>query len=86
MMKTTTFAALISAVVAVPAFAMGEGAAEMDSNGDGVLTIDEVQAMYPDVTAETFSSMDLNADGALDDEEVLAAQDAGTMPAAPTEG
>ncbi|TMM54857.1 hypothetical protein [Sulfitobacter sabulilitoris] len=84
MTKLTTFALLLSAA-ATTAFAMGEGAAEMDTNGDGVLTIDEVQATYPEVTPESFSSMDLNADGALDEEEIAAAQDAGTMPT-PTEG
>ncbi|MBW4708021.1 hypothetical protein KX928_09500 [Roseobacter sp. YSTF-M11] len=52
-----------------------------DANGDGVLTIDEVQAVYPDITAETFSTMDLNADGALDEAEVQSAQEAGLMPA-----
>ncbi len=52
-----------------------------DANGDGVLTIDEVQAVMPDITAESFNAMDLNADGALDAAEVQAAQDAGLMPA-----
>ncbi|MEM9636229.1 hypothetical protein [uncultured Roseobacter sp.] len=52
-----------------------------DANGDGVLTIDEVQAAYPDITAESFSTMDLNADGALDEAEVQSAQEAGLMPA-----
>lgn len=59
-------------------------ATEVDANGDGVLTIDEVQAVYPDITAETFTAMDVNADGALDDDEVVAAQEAGMMP--PSEG
>lgn len=69
----------------IPAFAMGAGAAEVDANGDGILSVAEVQAVYPDVTADQFSAMDLNADGALDDGEVLAAQEAGMMPA-PSEG
>ncbi len=52
-----------------------------DANGDGVLTIDEVQAVMPEVTVESFSTMDLNADGALDAAEVEAAQEAGLIPA-----
>jgi len=80
----TTTAAFIG--LAGSAFAMGGGAAEIDTDGDGLLSVTEVQAVYPDVTAEQFSSMDLNADGALDDDEVQAAQAAGTMPVAPTEG
>ncbi len=66
--------------VSVPAAAVALTAAEMDTNGDGLLTIDEVQAIYPDLNADSFTAMDLNADGALDAEEVAAAQEAGIMP------
>ena len=79
----TKLATLALMAVTVPALAMAQSSA--DANGDGVLTLDEVQAVYPDVTAEQFSAMDLNADGALDDSEVQAAQEAGLMPA-PSEG
>jgi len=71
---------LAAAALALPAVA----ATEADTNGDGVLTLDEVQAVYPDITADMFTSMDVNADGTLDDDEVVAAQQAGLMPA--TEG
>lgn len=72
--STIALIALLSASAAVAALSA-------DANGDGVLTIDEVQAVYPDVTAETFTTMDLNADGALDESEVQSAQEAGLMPA-----
>ncbi|MEL7154465.1 MAG: hypothetical protein AAFN51_11875 [Pseudomonadota bacterium] len=75
---------LMVAAISIPALAMGQGASEMDVNGDGVLTIDEVQAAFPDVTSDGFTAMDLNADGALDADEVAAAQEAGLMP--PSEG
>ena len=78
MMKMT--AAALTAFC-LPAYAMGAGVADLDSNGDGLLSVTEVQAVYPDVTAEQYSAMDLNADGALDDAEVTAAQEAGMMPA-----
>lgn len=52
---------------------------EVDANGDGMITIEEVQAVYPDVTAENFSAMDTNADGALDDGEMQAAEAAGLL-------
>lgn len=52
-----------------------------DTNGDRMLTIDEVQAAMPEVTVEVFNAMDTNADGALDADEVEAAQEAGLMPA-----
>ena len=35
-----------------------------DSNGDGVLTFDEVQAAMPEITVEAFNQMDTNLDGA----------------------
>jgi len=81
----TKFASLtFIAALAIPALAMGQGASELDTNGDGVLTIDEVQASFPDVSSDMFTAMDLNADGALDADEVAAAQEAGLMP--PTDG
>lgn len=76
-MKTTLMSAV--AVVALSAAAWAQS--DLDTNGDGMLTLDEVQAAYPDVTAEDFSAMDTNADGALSDDEVKAAIDAGQMPA-----
>lgn len=78
-MQTKVLATLAAAGLMSPLMALA--ATELDSNGDGVLTIDEVQAIYPDITAEGFSAMDVNADGALDDDEVVAAQQAGMMPA-----
>ena len=83
MIKQLTSLAAVAALM-TPALAMSTSAAEVDANGDGLLTIEEVQAAYPDVTAEGFSTMDANADGALDGEEVAAAQDAGMM--APSDG
>lgn len=77
MMKTP-----ILSMICLLGFAGAVGAATAaDANGDGVLTLDEVQAVMPEVTAKAFSAMDLNADGALDAAEVEAAQEAGLMPA-----
>ncbi|MEM1351417.1 MAG: hypothetical protein AAGF27_03690 [Pseudomonadota bacterium] len=77
MTKPTLVTAAILASLAMP----GLAATAADTNGDGVLTIDEVQAVMPEVTAETFNEMDRNADGALDAAEIEAAQEAGLMPA-----
>ncbi|MDK3072490.1 hypothetical protein QO034_05135 [Sedimentitalea sp. JM2-8] len=74
--KTLTF--LSSIGLALPALAMA--ATELDTNGDGLLTLDEVQVVLPDTTAESFTAMDANSDGALDVEEVGMAQDAGLLP------
>jgi hypothetical protein len=72
------------------AFALGMGAlattafadmSSIDTNGDGMATMDEVQAAYPDMTADQFSEIDVNGDGAIDDAEMTGAQDAGLLPA-----
>ncbi|WP_298835495.1 hypothetical protein [uncultured Roseobacter sp.] len=71
---------LTSIVLALGVAGAATAATEADANGDGVLTIDEVQAVMPDITADAFNTMDLNADGALDAAEIQAAQEAGLMP------
>ncbi len=53
---------------------------ELDANGDGAVTMDEVQAIYPEIAAETFNAADSNADGVLDEEGLVLAQQAGLMP------
>ena len=76
--KTTTLIAALA--IAAPAVAMAQAMADIGANGDGVLTIDEMQAVFDDVSTDGFSAMDLNADVVLDVEEVQAAQEAGLMP------
>lgn len=68
--------AVIAMILPVAAVA----ATEIDTNADGLLTLDEVQAVFPEISVESFSAMDLNADGALNDAEIVAAQDAGLLP------
>lgn len=72
--------ALILVAALVPAVAMAQTAADLDTNADGVLTLDEVQGGFPEISVDAFEAMDLNADGALDGREVAAAQEAGLMP------
>lgn len=62
------------------AIAMGEAVAELDANGDGMLSVSEVQAVYPEISAETFSEADANGDGALDEAELVSGQDQGLLP------
>jgi len=75
-MKTILLSTTLIAALSATAFA----AVQVDTNGDGFLTLDEVNAAFPDIKAEEFSAMDVNADGVLDTSEVAAAQDAGLMP------
>ena len=77
MTRILAFAALFGLSSAGIALA----ATAADTNGDGLLTIDEVQAAMPEVSVDAFNAMDTNADGSLDAAEVEAAQEAGLMPA-----
>jgi Ca2+-binding EF-hand superfamily protein len=38
---------------------------EVDANGDGLLTLPEIQAVYPDFSAQAFAALDMNGDGVL---------------------
>jgi hypothetical protein len=49
--------------------------ADLDTNGDGLVTIDEVQAAYPDTTDDSFAGLDNNGDGSLDDVELSVVQE-----------
>ena len=71
---------LPATVIAVVLSGAAWAATDADANGDGVLTIEEVQAAMPDVSTETFNAIDTNADGTLDAAEVEAAQTAGLIP------
>lgn len=75
------FAAVAATALCLPAFAMGQSATQVDSNEDGVLSLAEMQAVYPDMTEEQFATVDTNGDGVLEDAEVKAAQEAGLIPA-----
>lgn len=74
------FAAIAATALCVPAFAMGQSATQVDANADGVLSLAEVQAVFPDMTEDQFVTVDLNGDGMLEDAEVKAAEEAGLMP------
>ena len=47
-----TFAAIAATALCLPAFAMRQSAVQADANADGVLSLAEVQAVYPDMTEE----------------------------------
>lgn len=78
----TKYIALALGLSAMAATAFASDLAQLDTNADGVLSLEEVQAAFADVTAEQFAAADSNADGSLDADELAAAQEAGTIPAA----
>lgn len=75
----TKFIAIVLGMGALATSAFASDA--IDTNADGMMAIEEVQAAFPDVTADQFSETDANADGSLDAEEMTAAQDAEILPA-----
>ncbi|MEO1108319.1 MAG: hypothetical protein AAFX90_10390 [Pseudomonadota bacterium] len=77
-MKPQHLAVISAFALGLPALALAQSSA--DANGDGVLTIEEVQAVVPEVDTDTFSAMDANGDGALDQDEIAVAQEAGLLP------
>jgi len=70
----------LSVLMSVGLGAAGFAASHVDANGDGVLTLEEVSAVFPEITGDVFAAMDVNGDGGLDASEVTAAQDAGLLP------
>lgn len=65
-------------IAATPAsFAQDAGP---DVDGDGLVSMDEFAAAYPDLGEDAFMVADANADGALDADEIAAAAEAGVLP------
>lgn len=77
MTRFAKFVVSAAAIATLPVIGHAETA--MDADGDGLLTIAEVQAVMPEVSADQFNAMDANADGALDEAEIKTAQEAGLM-------
>jgi|GEM_PF-2222744 hypothetical protein len=73
-----TYLTLAAAFVVTAAFA-AEDAAMADTNGDGVLSQDELIAAYPEITDEVLTAIDTDADGVITVEEHAAALEAGLV-------
>jgi len=71
-------AALGLLLAATPALYAQDAGPDVD--GDGLVSMEEFAAAYPDLAADTFTLADTNADGALDEAEIAAAAEAGLMP------
>lgn len=55
-----------------------------DTDGNGVWSLAELQAVWPELTDDGFGAVDTNADGAVDPVELQAALDGGVLK--PVEG
>lgn len=77
------FAKLIAlGLITLPAAAFAADYVSADGNGDGMLSLEEVQAILPEVTTDTFIAVDADGDGLLNADELAVAQTEGLMPAA----
>ena len=76
-MKRTLLTLTATALLTAPVFAAGE----MDTDGDGVYSFNEMLAAFPTMTEETFIKIDSNGDGGIDEAELTSAQEAGLVPA-----
>lgn len=74
----TALVAVIGTGIVATGYAMGQ-AETMDADGDGLVTLSELQTAMPDMTEAEFAALDANADGALDAGELAAAQEAGLI-------
>ncbi len=53
---------------------------KLDANEDSMITMEEMAAVFPDVSTDTFSAADADDNGVLDATELAAAQEAGLIP------
>lgn len=79
MKKIVIQAATILALTATAISAQSE----IDTDGDGLLSYNELLAAHPEMSEENFVAIDTNADGAVDADELKVASEAGLLP---TEG
>lgn len=75
MFVPTLAAALL---VATGAFAQVE---VDDADGDGVYSMDEIAAAFPDMTEDQFAEIDIDESGTIDADELASASEAGLLPA-----
>ncbi|MCB4457458.1 EF-hand domain-containing protein [Leisingera sp. McT4-56] len=80
-MNKFALTAAFAALAASPLAAM-DTITEADTDGNGTYSLEELQAVFPDLTEETFATIDADADGEADLTEVKAAEEAGLLAAA----
>ncbi|WP_306260105.1 hypothetical protein [Pararhizobium sp. IMCC21322] len=67
-LKSTLFATLFAGASTV-AMAQGVEFATVDTDGDGMLSMDEIKTLLPDVPDDQLVAADANGDGMLDEAE-----------------
>jgi hypothetical protein len=75
-LRRAAVGALVVALFSAPAFA---AISDVDTDGDGMATFEELSAVYTDLTEEGFAELDTSDDGFVDEAELTAAFDAGKL-------
>jgi hypothetical protein len=87
-MKKFAIAALVMTGLSLPAFAQSATFEDLDADGSGELSYEEIIVIWPQMTQEDFAAADLDASSGLSAEEVGALQAGAatttTMPAPAT--
>ena len=76
-MRRAAIGAVVVAMFAAPAFAIT--VADVDTDGDSLVSFAEMVVKYPDLTEEAFSEIDTSADSFVDETELAAAMEAGLI-------
>lgn len=71
-LKSILFATLLTGATGAMAMAQGVEFATVDANGDGMLSMEEIKTLLPDVSDDQLTIADANGDGALDEAEFQA--------------
>lgn len=75
-MRRVAVGAMVAALFAAPAFA---AVSDMDTDGDGLASYEEMMAVYTDLTEDVFAEIDTSDDDLVDEDELAAALEAGTI-------
>jgi hypothetical protein len=77
---TRTMMTLVAGLAMVAGPALSQSAPlPPDADGNGTWSLEEMQAVLPDMTAEGFAAIDTDADGAVNPDELQAAIGAGLV-------
>lgn len=77
--------ALVAALATSIAFSAGAMTTEIDTDGDGLASLTELQVAYPELTEELFLEIDTDGDGLVNDEEMAIAVELGNLADAETD-
>ena len=78
-MRKVSALAIVASLLAAPTFALT--ISDVDTDGDSLISFDEMAVSYPDLTEDTFAEVDTSGDSFVDETELSAALEAGTIEA-----